>query len=82
MTMIDNRLRMLLESNEQALSEGKLTTQMLKDVVYESMSFKEPIASDIRMVLGGLSVEKTSSEEIEVRLQQAQRILNLNADYD
>jgi len=82
MTMIDNRLRMLLESNEQALSEGKLTTQMLKDVVYESMSFKEPIASDIRMVLVGLSVEKTSSEEIEVRLQQAQRILNLNADYD
>jgi len=46
------------------------------------MSFKEPIASDIRMVLVGLSVEKTSSEEIEVRLQQAQRILNLNADYD
>jgi hypothetical protein len=34
------------------------------------------------MVLGGLNVESNSPEEIKMRLCQAQRILNLNADYD
>lgn len=80
--MMDYRLRMLLESAEQAADEGNLTTQMLNSVVLETMAYKEPVAFDIRMVLGGLKVENMSPEEVKMRLRQAQRILNLNADYD
>lgn len=82
MAMMDHRLRMLLETNEQALDEGNLTSQMLNKLLLETMAYKEPIASDIRMALGDMNVENTSSEEIKIRLRQVQRLLNLNADYE
>jgi len=82
MGFMDYRLRMLLEQNELALSQGTLTTQQLKETLLETMAYKEPVASDIRMVLGGLSVENNSPAEIRQRLLQAQRILHLSAKYD
>lgn len=82
MGFMDYRLRMLLERNEAALGQGTLTTQQLKETLLETIAYKEPVASDIRIILSGLSVENNSPAELKMRLRQAQRILNLNADFN
>ncbi len=82
MAFMDHRLRMLLSQCEEACSTGRLTRAMLDGAVCETMAYKEPTASDIRLLLGGLSPEKTPSLEILSRLKQAQYLLNSSANYE
>ena len=81
MAFIDNRLRMLLEQNLVALQTGTLNDQMMRNAELETLAYKEPYASDIRILISGLSVERNSSAQINQRLQQALRILHLSASY-
>ena len=72
---------MLLEQCDDANKEGLLTKPMLDNAIYETMAYKEPAASDIRNQLIGLRPIDTPEEEIQLRLSQARRILDLTADY-
>lgn len=82
MGLMDYRLRMLLEQCEAANRDGTLTCAMLDQAIRESMAYKEPAASDIRLLLGGLRPCLTPQAELHSRLCQAQLVLHSAAKYD
>ena len=82
MGFMDYRLRMLLEQCEAANRDGTLTRAMLDQTIRETMAYKEPTASDIRLLLSGLCPGVTTQTELHSRLCQAQVALHSVAKYD
>ena len=76
------RMRMLLSQCEAACRDGWLTRNMLDDTVREAMSLPEPLASDLRNLLGSMRPGVTPVATLCSRLRQAQTVLNTAAIAD
>lgn len=82
MAYMDYRLRRLLMQCEAACSDGHLTKAMLNMVSRETLAYREPTGSDIRLLLIDMCPGITPPMEIRSHLRQAQIVLNTVADYD